>query len=104
MGRLEGTTKRRLMQYVNQYSDATRGLNESELIGQVPHHYRAEVLCQMHRELCTVSPLLGKLGNACKAALLLNIAEEVVLSGDELIREGDMGLRFYLLQYGELQV
>ena len=32
------------------------------------------------------------------------MTEEVTLSGDELIMEGSLGLRFYLLQYGELQV
>ena len=36
-GRLVTDTQRRLHQYVNQYSTATRGINEAELVSQVAY-------------------------------------------------------------------
>lgn len=78
--------------------------DERLLLDRLPPKHRKQLLMKMYRPSLVKSPLLKGVDDAILAKLCMVMRPYLALSGDEIIREGDVGEEMYILITGTIKL
>ena len=81
-----------------------RGKEGWAVLDVLPAYLRNEVLCFINGDIMRKVPLFRECSDGFMRSLVPLLTPEVVIPGDMLIREGEIGREMYLLRRGELEV
>ena len=81
-----------------------KGREGWEVLNVLPAYLRNELLCYMNGDIIRTVPLFRDCSDGFMRSLVPLLTPEVVIPGDLLIREGEIGREMYLLRQGELEV
>ena len=81
-----------------------RGMNERNLLADLPDSIRLEVFLQLTRELLDHVPLFRYCSPALRNALLMSLQPQIYVPGSFLVREGEIGQGIYFLSRGEAEI
>ena len=81
-----------------------KGREGWEVLNVLPAYLRNELLCYMNGDIIRTVPLFRDCSDGFMRSLVPLLTPEVVIPGDLLIREGEIGREMYLLRQGQLEV
>eukprot|EP00002_Diphylleia_rotans_P024912 TRINITY_DN491_c0_g1_i6.p2 TRINITY_DN491_c0_g1~~TRINITY_DN491_c0_g1_i6.p2 ORF type:complete len:324 (+),score=65.59 TRINITY_DN491_c0_g1_i6:1310-2281(+) len=102
--RLPESTKSKIRQYYERIWFLNQGLDEKEILEDLPRDLRIEVATFVHKHLLQKVPLFKDAEDAFIRALALRIQPELCLPGDYIFRQGERGAEMYFLSRGKVEV
>jgi voltage-gated potassium channel len=99
----KGLTQR-IKSYFDYLWSRQQGFKDEEILNELPHHLRTEVLLFLHRDLLQKVAFLGGCEPHFYGALAANLKPEIYSPGDYVITVGDVGNEMYFLSKGHVQV
>ena len=84
--------------------DRHRGNEGWDVLNVLPAYLRNELLCYVNGDIMRKVPLFRDCSDGFMRSLVPLLKPEVVIPGDLLIREGEVGREMYLLRRGQLDV
>ena len=88
----------------NGSGDRHRGNEGWDVLNVLPAYLRNELLCYVNGDIMRKVPLFRDCSDGFMRSLVPLLTPEVVIPGDLLIREGEIGREMYLLRRGQLDV
>lgn len=88
----------------NGSGDRHRGNEGWDVLNVLPAYLRNELLCYVNGDIIKTVPLFRDCSDGFLRSLVPLLTPEVVIPGDLLIREGEIGREMYLLRRGQLDV
>ena len=97
-----------LNQQVRNYYDYIwarfRGMNQRDLLADLPPPIRLEILVQLTRDLIDRVPMFRHCSPALRNVLLLSLKPQIYVPDSDIVREGEIGRGIYFLGRGEAEI
>jgi hypothetical protein len=97
-----------LNQQVRNYYDYIwmrfRGMNEGNLLGDLPAPIRLEIVLQLTRELIEHVPLFQHCSLALRNVLLMSLRPQIYVPDNYIVREGEVGREIYFISGGSAEI
>ena len=96
--------QRKLFAYVDAEWTITSGLDDSNVLAQLPGQLRGNIVASIYKDNLLKSPLFSACSLECAKALLLRLQPEICLQKEVLIARDQLCQEVYLLMRGAMQV
>ena len=94
----------KLLEYTSESWRMEKGIDQTAILTTLPLTVRVQVMLHLHQRVIAKVPMFQRAGAAFARALVMRFAAGVVLEGDWLFQEGDIGQEMYVLRLGLLEV
>eukprot|EP01043_Picozoa_sp_COSAG02_P035479 COSAG02_NODE_2543_length_8570_cov_24.762956_11_plen_556_part_00 len=96
--------RKRIRDYMEHLYKAKTGYDVSEVLDQLPPKLSEELLNSMYRETIVRVPLFQNLDEGAVAAICLAMRPYVVMHGEYIFRENQLGKEMYVVEEGKVQM
>jgi hypothetical protein len=94
----------RILQYFRYTWSANKGIDEERILEELPSSLRNEIAMFLNAKMVHRVPIFRDCSVDFIRKLVSRIKSRVVIPGDYVVREGDVGRNMYLIARGELEV
>jgi hypothetical protein len=102
--RVSGELNQQVRNYYEYIWGRYRGMNERNLLVDLPAPIRLEIFLQLTRELIDRVPLFRHCSPALRNVLLLALKPRIFVPDSDIVREGELGEGIYFISGGEAEI
>eukprot|EP01059_Diplonema_ambulator_P010389 TRINITY_DN20417_c0_g1_i1.p1 TRINITY_DN20417_c0_g1~~TRINITY_DN20417_c0_g1_i1.p1 ORF type:complete len:523 (+),score=175.73 TRINITY_DN20417_c0_g1_i1:454-2022(+) len=102
--RLPQSTQAKVRTYYQYMWDTRKGVDETELLSDMPTYLRLEVSEFVNNDIIQKVPLFKDVSKAFLNAVILHLQPRVVMAGNYICKTGDVGSEMFFISSGEVNV